>query len=493
MNLVGVDLNSTRLRAVHGNPGVATPLALEDERPELNLAISLEGRTALVGRAGTALERAKPHLACTDYLGHLGQRREWKAGRHRFDPAAALGLTLDQLRGTVGRTAGVTVTLPTYLDETQTATIAELARKARWPLLGTVPAPIAAALAGHERLPWSGSALVVDVDRHALTWSAVSLYADQVQLDQTRAVPGLGTRAWLNRLLDRVADRCVRLTRRDPRDCPEAEQSLFDQLTDGLEVLAHGGPLDLSIQSPHWFQHLSLRSAEVAHFCMPLLRQAVAELHAFLPLASARGTVTTILFTASAGCLPGLTAAVEDSLRLPVAPPAPANPDDFGEDLLLEENPSSARLHVLDPDAVARAAHELAARQQRGDLPRGSLDGVPLLASGSPQAGPARLLFENRDYFLSGKVFTLGRDPACDLVFASERYPTVSARHCEIVHDRFAYLLRDRSRHGTLVNDVLVSGQVALRSGDWIRMGPGGPLLRFLGQAADQLKVVTIA
>src|SRR5262249_50934045 len=224
------------------------------------------------------------------------------------------------------------------------------------------------------------------------------------------------------------------------------------------------------------------------------LRQAVAELHAFMTAAAAYGTVATVLLTAGAGCLPGLATALEDCLRLPAAPPpVPAHSDDFGEDLLPDEGSAAASVHVLDVEAIARGAHELATRQQRGDLPRGPLDDVPLSAGTSAQAGPARLLFESRDYFLSGTVFTLGRDPACDLVFASDLYPTVSARHCEIVHDRLAYVLRDRSRHGTLVNDIPVSGQVVLRSGDWIRLGPRGPLLRFLGQAADQLKLVTIA
>src|SRR5262249_23099550 len=106
MSLVGLDLNSTRVRAAHGSPGVPAPLALEEGRPEITLALSWEGRTPLVGRAGTALQRSKPHLACTDFLGHLGQRREWRAGRHRLDAAAALGLTFDQLRGAVGRTRG---------------------------------------------------------------------------------------------------------------------------------------------------------------------------------------------------------------------------------------------------------------------------------------------------------------------------------------------------------------------------------------------------
>jgi pSer/pThr/pTyr-binding forkhead associated (FHA) protein len=103
------------------------------------------------------------------------------------------------------------------------------------------------------------------------------------------------------------------------------------------------------------------------------------------------------------------------------------------------------------------------------------------------------LHFRGQDHLLDSPCFTLGRLPDCDLVFDSAEYPTVSARHCEIVYDRLAFFLRDWSRNGTLVNDRPVVRQVALRPGDWIRLGPGGPLLRFLGRAADQLKLVPTA
>jgi pSer/pThr/pTyr-binding forkhead associated (FHA) protein len=46
--------------------------------------------------------------------------------------------------------------------------------------------------------------------------------------------------------------------------------------------------------------------------------------------------------------------------------------------------------------------------------------------------------------------------------------------------------LRDHSRNGTLVNDRPVIGELPLRAGDWIRLGPAGPLIRFLGKPVDQ-------
>jgi hypothetical protein len=176
-----------------------------------------------------------------------------------------------------------------------------------------------------------------------------------------------------------------------------------------------------------------------------------------------------------------------------VVAPAEAT-DDFGENLLLAHPGETGSVTVLAADAVARTAHALASCFLRGDLPRGHLDTVaPLLPPQREEVGPARLHFRGRDYLLSGLVFTLGRQPGCDLVFDGGLHPEVAPRHCEIVFDHQTYLLRDRSRAGTFVNERPVQQQVRLHPGDWIRLGPDGPLVRFLGQTAEENQLGTTA
>ncbi len=476
-------------RAVHGT-GLGPPggLDLDDGRRDLPLAVSLAERTPVVGAAGAGLRRKAPHLACLDFLPALGQPREWVAGRHRLDAAAALGLVFQRLHHSLGRSEGVFLTLPTYLSDAQEVQALQLAGKAHWRLLGTTAAPTAAALAAYERLPWTGLALVVDVDGHALTWSAVSVEADHVQLVQTHVCPHLNLGAWLLRLLNGAAGRCVRMSRRDPRHSADAEQTLYDQL-EGL--LASGGlsagMVELVIQAPQWFQNLMLPSDELTAFCAPLVQQAVAEMQAFTDATAGRGPTAAVLATAAAGGLPGLTAALEEHLHRPSIVRA-ADPSDFGADLPLDDDVAAVRVQVLDADAVARAAYELAGRVRRGELSRGRIDAAPLPSAPAliGDGGPPRVQFRGQDHPLTKATITLGRDPVCDMVFETELYPSVSARHCEIALDRGAYLLRDRSRHGTLLNDHRVNQQAALRSGDWIRLGPGGPVLRFLGRPAEQ-------
>ncbi len=203
--------------------------------------------------------------------------------------------------------------------------------------------------------------------------------------------------------------------------------------------------------------------------------------------------MTAVLVTPTAGRLPGLVHALEELLsEMPTKKPRKsAEGDDFGDCLLLEDEVSAAQVHVLDDDAVARSAHFLAGRVSRADVPRGYHEIVPLPEGAFADPGPARLQFRGQEHPLTEGVFSIGRAADCDLVFETELYPTVSAKHCEIVLDRRSYTLRDKSRHGTLVNDQPVAQQVALHSGDWIRLGPSGPVLRFVGQPNQNQQHVT--
>ena len=115
--LIGLDLNATRARAVHGPAHVlprSLPLAGTEE--DLPMILSLKGRQAEVGRAGVGLCRLLPHLTCADFLAHLGESREWVAGRHRLDAAKALALVFGQLAPACAGAQGVVLAIPAYLD-----------------------------------------------------------------------------------------------------------------------------------------------------------------------------------------------------------------------------------------------------------------------------------------------------------------------------------------------------------------------------------------
>jgi pSer/pThr/pTyr-binding forkhead associated (FHA) protein len=139
-------------------------------------------------------------------------------------------------------------------------------------------------------------------------------------------------------------------------------------------------------------------------------------------------------------------------------------------------------VQVLPAEAPARAAHGLAAAACRGDVPAGPLEAAPLPPPQPVDAGPARLHFHGHEHVLRGRPFLLGHHPTCDLVLDAALYPAVAARHCEVVYEGRAYVLRDRGSQAVWVNGRPVVQQLPLHPGDWIRLGIDGPLLRFMGQ-----------
>jgi hypothetical protein len=500
MSLVGLDLNTTRVRAVSSpRDSAATPLRLDGDSFDLPLALTLRERNLTVGRAGAALTRCLPHLACFDFLPFLGLKRTWSAGRHHVDADRALGAVFEALRRDFRYLSGAGLALPPYLTDTQIVRLRRLAELSRWKPLISVPVPVAAVLAGAsgtegpQALPGDPSVVLVgDVDGYAFSWSAVEVKDGKARLIFSHSWPILGRGIWLRRLLDGVALRCIRLSRRDPRESGDTEQHLYDQIADLIDSPLPEGLNELRVEGGTWYHHLMFHSNELAHFVDPLCRQVLVEFDNAL---TQRGDdePPLVLLTQTAGCLPGLLAGIEGRLRLMAAEkPADSSNPDFGEDLVGADHGPAHRAIVLGPEAIARAVHGLSLRVHRRELTPEHVTAMTLpgepLQSGA-DTGPVRVNFRGQDHLLESPTFTLGRDPDCDLVFESALYPTVSARHCDIVFDRGAYALYDHSRHGTLLNDRPVHQPSALHSGDWIRLGQMGPVLRFLGEMAPFAQV----
>jgi len=277
------------------------------------------------------------------------------------------------------------LTVPAYLTRAQVMLLPPLAEKARLPLLGAVRAPLAQALAAYRAEPWSGLALVVDADDHALTAAAIVADGDQLSAHGGQSWSSLNLRVWKGRLVDAVADRCIRQSRRDPRDCAPVEQALYEQVEDGLDQCSEGGAAEFLMQTTHWYQHLVLRAEEITAACERLVGQAVHAIQELLTTITTPEALRVVLVSHAASRLPGLVAALQKKFpgQLPSAESEAS--EDFGEDLL-QERGEPARVAVQPADAAAQAAHELAARMQAGELSRGHLDFTIPLPKGDPQS-----------------------------------------------------------------------------------------------------------
>lgn len=504
MTHLGLDLNACRARAVHGPAGIyALPMPLDPPGLDLPLCISLEKRTPAVGWEGVRLCRLQPHLVVQGFLpavGHrVGDSQRWKAGRHVLDANGAMDLVWQRLQPVARRADGVVLAAPAYLHRAQLDWLRSLADKAKAPMLGSVPTPLAAALAGYAEQTWMNSVLVLDIDDHALSLAHVRAIEGQAHVLDVRSFRHLGLRLWRDRLINALADCCVLQTRRDPRDVPVAEQALYEQIDGMLAAALHGRTVQIGLQGGHWYQNLLVTPQQAHGFCASLLREALREIETFCSGLGEEELPGSMLVTNTVGHLPGLMpllrAFVERFLHQgayegPVH--AQAEDEDFGVGLLDGTPGEMASVVLLSADGPARAAHALAGAFARGELPRCHLElSAPLPMPLPPDAGPPRLHFRGLDYFLDGSSFSLGAQAGCQLSFDSRRHPGVAPRHCEILFDHRTFLLFNRCREGTLINDTPVAGSALLRGGDWIRLGEGGPLVRFLGQQGVQRMITT--
>jgi len=504
MIYLGVDLNATRARAVSGTPGdFPCSLPLDPPALELPLILSLAGSSPELGSPALRHVRQLPHLVCHSFLASLGTSsgKQWVTPSHRLDSRRAVELVLQRMRLVCGSARGMVMTLPSYYGAAQADLFLNLAKNAHLPLLGSLPAPLAAGLAAYSEQAWFGTAVVVDIDDHALTVSTLRAAKGHCHLLQSHALPQLGLRLWKDRLLDAISECCILQTRRDPRATSETEQALYDQIESVLDAARQKRMVQIALQGPRWYQNMILQPEQAIAFCSRMLNHALDQIEDTLNARWPDGPPGLVILTAAAGRLPGLV----DTLRniLDEWQPAPVSTgitrfvdkDDFGDNLSMNGSAvSAAQVMVLAPDGPARAAHGIIPNFQRGELHHGHLElSAPLPIPQPVDAGPARLQFQGQDYLLQGPCYILGRHPACHLVFDGDLYAAVSPRHCEILHENNMYMVFDRSRDGTLLNDRTVEGSSILRPGDWLRLGPDGPQLRFLGQAPEILSFTTTA
>ncbi len=504
MAVMALDWNATRVRAVSGPMG-GYPLVLPLDPPHVDIpmAISLDGTTPEVGAAALLQCRQNPDVVCRAFLPFLsampGHGPRWQAGRHLLDARAACSLIWQKLQPLGTQTKGIVLSLPAYLQAAQAETLCRLSGPLNLPLFGSVSTTLTAALAGHLERFWQRSVLVIDIDDYALTLGWVAAAADKAQLVESRSFPHLGLRFWHDRLINTLADLFVWQHRRDLRDSPVAEQSVYDQLDLLLEAGQQNRAIQLGVKGRDWFNHLLVHPEQTVQFCQTLVNKVAAEVDHLLLTCSADETPRGILLTDQAGRLPGLLEALQGLFQPGRSNPSSLPPDggagarlpqsdfheeDFGEALLFNDTEDNGGVLVLPAEAPARVAHALAQRFGAGERPTGHLEtSVPLPAPQPVDAGPPRLHFRGRDYLLREASFLIGSLFGCQLHFEKAAFPEVAAKHCEIVYDHRAFTLFSRSREVTLVNDHPVAGSVVLRAGDRIRLGLRGPVVRVLGRS----------
>jgi len=367
----GLDLTASRVRAA-AKSLIPLERLTSGSTSDLSLAVSMQNRTAVIGEPGLSIARTLPHLVCRDWLPGLTQGTTREVGRHRFEPEMPLDLMCERLASGLSKAEEIVLAVPVWMTPAQVTQVIAAATKAKLPIRHTLLAPLAiaaeraaaviheaarAALPGTRRFPLRSdgsagavSAMVIDIDTHGLNISLLHVDEAAVRLISSGVVHRLNSRIWEDKLLDAIADRCIRVCRRDPRDSAEAEQRLFGQLETCLDRAFHGQSATFNIRTDTWYQDLSFSPEDLAGLCVPLVQSAVKAVRELLAEGQENVPASVIWLTADAGRLPGLTSALHawTSERTSIA--------------------------TLPPEAVASAAANLRTRWKVGELPRIHLD-----------------------------------------------------------------------------------------------------------------------
>lgn len=357
-SLAGLELNASWVRGtVLGLDGSLRLLRLAGESA-LPQAISLEKRKPEVGFAGLGLCCRAPHVCCTGFLPLLGQSREWRVGRHHYDPDSAQRLVLIKVHPHVAGRDGLGLCLPIYLSLAQTNRLIHHIESLDWPLRITTPTPLALAellfesvLATDERNQTHSNpiqAIVIDVDDYGLSAAVVQYTGPHVQLlrEQHFVLADLATRIWKDRIIDGMADYCIQQSNFDPRESGQTEQMLFDQTEQVLQRWQAGESSSVSVQGQGWGQRLDFRPADLEYLCQPLATRAANALTGLFGRSRA-AQLRAVWLTDQSNRLPGLNKAIKRLV------------------------PSHTVVQGLSVDAVGHAGARLALRWKQGTLTGG--------------------------------------------------------------------------------------------------------------------------
>ena len=353
LRLVGIDLNATRTRAVVAGEGRTRPIPLDATGDELPLFLRLDQRVPTAGADAVGLCRLMPHSVCSNFLGSLGLPHEWRCGRHVLTPESATKVIFDKLQAPLAaETDSAGLALPAYLTTSQVRTVLELVRECRLPIRGSAAAPLS--LAAHRAGTLGGSATVlhVDADEFALSGTVLQVGPGDVRILASVHWPQLSLRNWKNRLIDGMADHCVRTCRRDPRDSAEAEQGMYDQLDTLMEQTRTGQRATMMIRGEHWFQDLGHQPEQVEGYCAGLVKLAGDDLKHLLQSTSIKTPPKAVWLSHAAGRLPGLAATI------------------------YKHSPEQTAVSILPQNAAAEAVAAILPRWLQGSLPRLHLDNV---------------------------------------------------------------------------------------------------------------------
>ena len=424
----------------------------------------LDGPAPETGVAAARRARLKPLFADTRYWQELGT-----AALPRPMPAASTSAEVAHaqlsslVRPYLEQGNDVLLAVPPWYTRDQLALLLGVAQEAGLNPVGLVDSGLAAA----SLEPAPGNVLQLELSLHRAVLTVLDHGGD---LRRTRfdILPQHGWLALQQAWLDMIASVFVKKTRFDPLHQAATEQRMVDGLPGWLEAVREGGRAAIEIEAGGATYSVELDAQDFARAASHVYEEYARVLQRSRPA----GGPLHLRLSHRFAPLPGLQerlAEIRDceTVRLPRG---------------------AAALGALAYEQFLRRDGRGLTLVQHLPVPLRPGPVRPLAAAAPVPAAmrPTHAVVASRAYRISPHPLTLGSAvPGDRRALLLEPGPGVSRSHCTLWSDGEATWLEDHSTYGTFVNEDRVTGRLALKAGDALRLGAPGVTLTLIRVLPD--------
>lgn len=424
----------------------------------------VEGGRIVTGEPAFSQARLKPRQVSNCYWGALSLT-PGSAGLDAVGNAAQLAhAQLSELwRRFEADADDVVLAVPSYYGREQLGLLLGLAEECRMPVRAMVDAAAAA-----SAKPYPSRQLVyVDAGLHRVSVIPLEQGAE-VTAGEERGLDATGLAGVHDTLARRLAEIFVSSTRFDPFHEAASEQRLYDLLPQCLARLRSDEATELTLEHEDETFTIEVKREQ-------LLAVVNGFYRALLQLISSSRESGASLVVQLSGRLAGLPGLTDALSRL----------DDATVVAFEEGHAARAVLTALDAieagNGPVKLLRHFAWRDVPADDPAPRPEEAPAVrqASDADRVAPTHVVYRGIAYRVDGEGLVVGRDNGGGrrAIVIEERANGVSRAHCELVLRDGELRLRDKSRHGTFVNEKRVAGEQVLEAADVIRVGsPGAEL-----------------
>ncbi len=465
MTLISLELNDSGILAAAGSP---PELLVLDEKVQESpgFALPRKKKGMLVGKAAESKAHYFPRQVLNHFWDQLNTEPLKQTGRHSPLSHAEiayrhLSLIWQQLKPHGDE---IVMAVPSFYDRQQLGLVLGIAQELGMPLRGFVPAALAAA----SRIQPENMLLHLDIHLHRIEVVYLE-QSDQLTLRDFATSFERGLQRIYRKLVDMIAQEFVRTTRFDPFHKAATEQELYDRLPGIIPHFKTNSSLLFEITGGSSPYSIILKRESI-------VREAESAYNELLRLIKRmrkkRGKGRTSL-------------ALQVSNRLARLPGCREMLDTLKNAQIIELDRGAAALGALqiwhrlaeqnNNEGVSFFTSRPWQRQQKNN------DQGAAAEARVPTA-PTHLLYRAIAYPISEKPLIIGNLHSGEQnhITITDAADGVSSKLCTLKRQDGEIVLQDLSEEGILVDEQQIHGRIALKTGQFIRIGKSSERLQLI-------------